>query len=474
MNVLKLELNCGLIDRKDVQANIQRIQWEKLLENTTQFSGPKNIYPLRNAFQRTTTIEINYYSNGRYYLTGTDDGSVTLWEFDNEIVKNTTSNNHESRLINKRLKVRKGKTPLKGGTNTLATNSTGTNENSTLVHSFETKYNKYRLYRGNSAHSSSFATTTNPQLVEKALNRESQLGQSHQYGITCIKWYGNDDGMFFTASHDKLIKIWDTNSFTVAQNIEFTYDVHQLDSVPSDLNSIFVASDDYYPRMIDLRSMNLGVTIFGKNSKNNKLTSMKSEILTCKCNPIRDNIVASGDNEGRIKLWDLRMRNNLLMELQHDENRFNNKAHSKSCNDLIWTEDGNKLVSIGLDGKILKWEPFNISLNDMVTQIGDTDPSRNKYRNRTSQRLLTYGKYLIVNTDYAELQIYDIKQNKFWNKIDYPTDLLDEGHGNEGLFCGMSIQKDLTNSTGLRLLAGANNTHSTKSDLRNNILEFTC
>ncbi|KAG0662013.1 hypothetical protein C6P45_001227 [Maudiozyma exigua] len=474
MNVLKLELNSGFLDARDVQTNIQRIEWEKLLENATQYSGPKNIYPLRNAFQRTTTIEINSYSNGRYYLAGTDDGSVTLWEFDSEIVKNTSNSNHESRLINKRLKVRKGKLSRKTASNSIVDGTIGTNENSTLIHSFETKYNKYRLYRGNSSQGSSVSTSANPQSAGRTISQETRPSQNHQFGITCIKWYGNDDGMFFTASHDKLIKIWDTNSFTVAQNIEFTYDVHQLDSVPSDLNSIFVASDDYYPRMIDLRSMNLGVTIFGKNNKNNKLTSMKSEILTCKCNPIRDNIVASGDNEGRIKLWDLRMRNNLLMELQHNENRFNNKAHSKSCNDLIWTEDGNRIISTGLDGKILKWEPFNISLIDAVTQIGETDPSRNKYRNRTSQRLLTYGKYLIMNTDYAELQIYDIEQSKFWNKIDYPTDLLDEDHGDDSLFCGISLQKDLTNSTGLRLLVGANNTHSTKSDLRNNILEFTC
>lgn len=483
MNAFTLELTCGLRNIDDIQSIIQRTQWEKLLENATQFGGPRNVYPLRNSFQRTSCIEINSYSNGRYYLTGTNDGSVALWQFDTGITNEMEHGNGSTqrRLINKRMKECKGKAPT-NATNRNKNTKTGVQpstynnniDSSRLVHSFETKYNKYRLYRGNSGDSS--MGSTNSKQFENNMNQplSSHSLKHHQYGITCMKWYGNDDGMFFTASHDKMIKIWDTNTFSVAQDIEFNYDIHQLDSVPSEMNCIFVASDDYYPRMIDLRSMNLGVTIFGKSSKNSKLTTMNSEILSCKCNPMKDHIVASSDNDGRIKLWDLRMRNRLLMELQHHDSRFNNKAHVKPCNDLTWTEDGKHLISIGLDGKILKWEPFNIAISNMVTQIGDTDVSRNKYKNRTSQRLLSCNKYLIVNTDYSELQIFDIVQNKFWNKIDYPTDLLNEDDGNDGMFCGMSAQTDLSNSMGLRLLVGANSVHSTKSDLRNNILEFTC
>ncbi|SMN20320.1 similar to Saccharomyces cerevisiae YDR030C RAD28 Protein involved in DNA repair [Maudiozyma saulgeensis] len=485
MNAFTLELSCGLRNINDVQSTIQRIQWEKLLENATQFGGPQHVYPLRNSFQRTSCIEINSFSNGRYYLVGTDNGSVALWQFDAAIVNETENSNGSTqrRLINRRVKVCKGKTPTNANRSNITTitrnqpsNYTNNinNDNSRLVHSFETKYNKFRLYRGNGGVSSMGSASSKQ--VGNNINQSSpsQSLQHHQYGITCMKWYGNDDGMFFTASHDKTIKIWDTNTFSAVQDIEFNYEVHYLDSIPSERNCIFVASDDYYPRMIDLRSMNLGVTIFGKSSKNSKITTMKSEILACKCNPIKDHIVASSDNDGRIKLWDLRMRNQLLMELQHHDSRFNNKAHVKPCNDLTWTEDGKYLISIGLDGKILKWEPFNTSLLEMVTQIGDTDVSRNKYTKRTSQRLLSRYKYLIVNTDYSELQIFDTEQNKFWNKIDYPTDLLNEGDGNEGMFCGMSAQTDLSNSTGLRLLVGANSIHSTKSDLRNNILEFTC
>lgn len=463
MNILNLEYSIGLKNANDLQLKIQQTQFEKLVENVSQFGGYQTLYPLRNNFQRVNCIDINSYSNGRFYLTGMDNGSISLWEFDNSL-KLLNDGSKDSRLINKRLNTSKGMTA-----DTLNVSPKKNTDNTRLVHSFETQYNKFKLYRANSNVSALSHFDRKNEIDEQKTN---YFG--HQFGIKCLMWYGNDDGMFFSADHNKLIKIWDTNTFSSVQDIEFNYEINQIDSVPSVFNYILVASEDYYPRIIDLRNMNLGITIFGKNNKNSKTSCMKSSILTCKNNPIKDHIVASGDDDGRIKIWDLRMRNTLLLELQHNDNRFNNKAHVKSCNDLTWSENGNQLISIGLDGKILKWEPFNSALDATAKQIGDVDIPRNRLKKRTSQRLLMYHNFLMVNTDYGELQIFNTSDCKFWNKIEYPTDLLNDNHDSSGLFNGIAIQKDLTNSRGLRLLVGANSVHNTGSTLRNNIIEYAC
>ena len=456
-------MSLGIRDPKEVKERIAGAQLEKLLENANQLGGPRTIYPLRTKFQRTTCIDINNFSNGHNYLVGSDDGSVSLWEFDSSIVSDDGPM-EKSRLINKRLQTSQNTEKADAGSP--SSDNSPQPADIRMVHSFETRQNKYRLYRSST---SSKGVQHNRYKDESLLTKPSR---EHRYGIKCLKWYGNDDGMFVTASHDKMIKLWDTNTFISAQDIQFNYAVHQIDSVPSEHNCLVVASDDYYPRLIDLRSMNLGVTVFGKSSKSAKTTTMTSEILSCKYNPVRDHVVASGDNNGRVKLWDIRMRNNLLIEMTNDDGRMNNKAHVNACNDMIWTEDGRTLVSVGLDGKIIKWTPFETSLPKKGRLVGDVDISRNRVKTRTSQRLTVYNDTLIMNTDYSELHFYNLTDCKYMNKISYPSELVHDKRGTSGVFNGMAIQKDLTNSRGLRLLVGTNSTYDTVSSLRNNILEY--
>lgn len=457
-------MSLGLRDPREVSDRICRTQLEKLLENASQLGGPRTVYPLRTKFQRTTCIDINHFSNGRNYLVGSDDGSVSLWEFDNSLVSGDDATS-KPRLINKRLQTSqvagaKAESPY------ISSDPSPQANNVRMVHSFETRHNKYRLYRSN---------TSSRGIQQNLYKDDNQLAppsREHRYGVKCVKWYGNDDGMFITASHDKVIKLWDTNTFSSAQDIPFNYTVHQIDSVPSELNSLVVASDDYYPRIIDLRSMNLGVTVFGKSSKSSKATTMTAEILTCKYNPVKDHVVASGDNNGRVKLWDLRMRNNLLTEMVLDDERMNSKAHANSCNDLVWTDNGRTLVSVGLDGKIIRWTPFETTLSKRGQLVGEVDIPRNRLKTRTSQRLAVYNDVLIMNTDYSELHFYNLTDCKYMNKISYPSELVSDKRGTPGVFNGLAVQRDLTNSRGLRLLVGTNSTYDTVSSLRNNILEY--
>jgi len=40
-------------------------------------------------------------------------------------------------------------------------------------------------------------------------------GQGHSYGISSLQWYTFDTGMFYSASFDKTVKVWDTNALEV-------------------------------------------------------------------------------------------------------------------------------------------------------------------------------------------------------------------------------------------------------------------
>ncbi|CAL9730347.1 radiation-sensitive protein 28 [Monosporozyma unispora] len=446
MNELYQQYKLGLIPYRQWINTIKINQFENLIENSKQVAYKTS--KLHQSYQnKINCLDLDQFDKGKFLLSGHDDGSITLWSLDSG---KTKSNNE---LINTKLNISKRLTTQQYEDN----DNINTPPPSTLIYSTQTRTNKFRMYRGGNGK-----------------NKRIKLSQSHEYGITTLKWYGPDNGMFFTGGNDSMIKIWDTNEFTTVQELNFNYKINQIDCVAK-TPFIVIACEDYYPRLIDLKTLNMGVTVFGK--KTGKDTTNKCEILACKINPRDNNIIASSDIDGHIKLWDIRMGNQLLHELIKSDIR--QKAHTQSCNDLIWNEEGNKLISIGLDGKIIEWDPFDNNLyenkfNDKENMnyylidkdelnivpnyrmIGDIDTMRNRYKKRISKRMEWFNdKYLIVVTDYGQLQIFDTMEGKYWNKLELPLEY-NSGKTNRGQFTGIALQQDMTNSRGIRLLTGTN------------------
>lgn len=56
--------------------------------------------------------------------------------------------------------------------------------------------------------------------------------------ISSIDWYHVDTGMFATGSSDKTLKIWDTNEFTVAEEIKFYHPIFDVKFGNTPYNSL--------------------------------------------------------------------------------------------------------------------------------------------------------------------------------------------------------------------------------------------
>lgn len=478
MNELYRKYQLGLISNHDLNYKIKLTQFEKLVENPrtkiyhTNRSIPKDSSSdsISHTFNRITCLDLDTFDQGKYLLSGHDDGSISLWFLDGKLDGFNDELMNERLNYSRRLIDARTRPPQKG---------CSVNTSPTLLCSTETKFNKFRMYIGN-----------NSAKKIKLDTLDTTDHGSHQYGITTVKWYGPDNGMFFTGGNDSMIKIWDTNEFTTVEEINFNYKINQIDCL-ADTPYIVVASEDRYPRIIDLKTLNMGISIL--DSRDTIVHGDRSEIMSCKINPKNSNIIACGDSDGRIKIWDIRKGNQLLNELM--KNDIRQRAHTRCCNDLIWIRNGDQIVSIGLDGKIVKWDPFdnNIYTNEfndnenmnyftinnsnptsemltLITRnykgIGDIDMMRNRYKKRVSKRLeLIEDKYLIVVTDYGELQIFDIKEGKYWNKIDIPIEY-NMGKKYRGQFTGIAVQQNMTNSRGLRLLVGTSTTHLKENNIQ--------
>lgn len=373
-------------------------------------------------------------ATGRLMLSSGDDGSLSLWSLDDRLDRS------EDALYNKRLNyMARSQTEGDVEPQPFKKRMTDSSEGPRVVHSFETKQNKFRMYRQSSSQVAAKSTTT----------EESGAGQGHRFAITCLKWYSLDNGMFFTGSNDCKLKFWDTEAFECVQEIDIGHRLNQLDT---DTGGTYViaASEDYYPRLIDLR------TVVSSGITNLSHRKMDCEILCCKSNPTKPQIVATGDAHGDVKLWDLRMSNRHLLTL---EQQPSGRAHLRGCNDLCWDAAGSRLATTATDGKCLVWSPFSPKLPP-PQQIGPSDPMRNRYKKRTSQRLLWLDNHLAHNTDYGDVQIFETNQGKLWNKIDLPTTFVNAKNSTHkklaSFFTGMALQRNSTNSTGLRLYLGTN------------------
>lgn len=452
MNYLYQQYKLGNITQDELVNSLKSNQFETLIENSKQ----RQYKQVSKTHNRINCIDIDSFDNGKFYLTGHNDGSIALWSMDGML--------DSHRLINRKLNASKR---LSQNTEVNDTNTSSPSQNR-LVYSTQTRTNKFRMYRGSAPE----------EPLMKKIKQNNDYDSAHEYGITTLKWYGPDNGMFFTGGNDSMIKIWDTNGFCTVQELDFNYKINQIDCV-GDTSYIVVACEDYYPRLVDLKTLNMGVTVFGKRTSGGDIFSDKKyETLSCKINPRDNNIIASSDIMGHVKLWDIRKGNQLLHELVKSDTK--QRAHSQSCNDIIWNSKGSKLISIGLDGKIVEWDqPFDnniyenkfndkenmnyylvndesnlVTLQNNYRIIGDIDITRNRYKKRVSKRLEWINdKYLIVVTDYGQLQIFDTEQGKYWNKLELPIEY-NLGKTNSGQFTGIAVQQDMANSRGFRLLAG--------------------
>lgn len=459
MNELYKQYQLSSISNHDLKYKIKISQFEKLVESPqTQVyhiqskERTAETCPMNHAVTRINCLDLDTFDQGKYLLAGHDDGSVGLWLLDGALDDGLSIKrvSYSKRLMRE----------VRGAQGVSVPGSRR------LVYSTETKFNKFRMYIGNNKR------------VKLDTGASVDDCGSHRYGVTTVKWYGADNGMFFTGGNDSMVKIWDTNEFVTVEEMDFDYRINQIDCL-GDVSYMVVASEDRYPRVIDLRTLNMGVTILDSRYGNTRFE--QGEIMTCKINPSDTNIIACGDSEGRIKVWDIRKGSQLLNELMKSDVR--QRAHTRCCNDLIWSVNGGHLISIGLDGKIIEWDPFdnniytnefsdgenmnyfsingdseNYSIMKNYRVIGDIDMMRNRYKKRVSKRLeLIEDKYLIVVTDYGELQIFDIEDGKYWSKIDLPIEY-NMGKTHRGQFTGIAIQQDITNSRGLRLITGTNTT----------------
>jgi len=202
---------------------------------------------------------------------------------------------------------------------------------------------------------------TSKRFIYRPSAKTSKSSSSHTFGITHISFYPFDSLAFLSSSYDHTLKIYATETLSPSASFDLNSVVysHALSPIADHL---LVACATQHPavRLVDLRS----------GASAHSLAGHQGAVLSVAWSPKDEYILASGDSDGTVRLWDVRRSSGSLGLLDLEDSvgiggedglgkearsRDRGKAHIGACNGLVWKDDGRFLVTAGHDERVRVW-----------------------------------------------------------------------------------------------------------------------
>eukprot|EP01080_Neovahlkampfia_damariscottae_P001674 gene1674-443_t len=218
---------------------------------------------------------------------------------------------------------------------------------------------------------------------------------AHKYIVSAVEWFAHDTGMFYTASFDKFLKIWDTNKTKVSQKFPMFYKIYSISSSPIATKHCLIANGTDHTEIFlcDLYS----------GSSVQRLKGHKSAIKAVKWSPVNEYLLASGSKDQSIRLWDIRT----LKCLTQISN-----SHFGTITNLQFSKDGRYLYSSANDNKLKKW--------DLLKEVKDTLVTYPNIENSyqiSNQFTLSNTDDILFHPNGKNISLYDTDSGEELGKL---------------------------------------------------------
>ncbi|KAJ6263498.1 LOW QUALITY PROTEIN: Doublecoronin [Drechslerella dactyloides] len=258
--------------------------------------------------------------------------------------------------------------------------------------------------------------------------------KSH-HGVSSIRFNPHDASLFSTTSYSATLSLFSLDGTSSQPSAISTYPLdshlytHSISAV-SATATIAVAGSSPHIRLIDPRTSSASQTLFGH----------VSSVLSIAWSPIYSSILASGGADGSIRIWDIRFGASCLgsldaSRLPQPANRAPGRAHEGGVNGLLWTPDGRKLISAGMDAKVRIWgmetgENTNVIFPPVV---------RNKLQAPFPMLITDDGETLWIGSEEQVLR-FELDDGKMLKRVRIPKS---EARDGMGRITGLAERKGL-------------------------------
>lgn len=199
--------------------------------------------------------------------------------------------------------------------------------------------------------------------------RDEYRREGHTSGITHLDFHPSTGDTLLSSSFDHTLKQWSCASASVTANFDLQAKIYAHATSPVARTPVVACATQHSNvRLADLRS----------RSTAQSLSATAGPVLSVSWSPRHERILASGHADGSVRLWDARRSHAPLGLLNMEDSlgvvhrfrhamssglgwgrgtmRLSARAHGDAVNGLTWTDDGNYIVSAGLDGRIRVWD----------------------------------------------------------------------------------------------------------------------
>ncbi|TDZ71567.1 DNA excision repair protein ckn1 [Colletotrichum trifolii] len=199
-------------------------------------------------------------------------------------------------------------------------------------------------------------------------------------------------------------------------------------------------------RLVDLKS----------GSSAHTLPAHGGAVLSVAWSPRSEHVVATGHVDGKVRVWDIRRSSSLIGQLDQEDSlgvlhRFNHasasgmdwdsmphfrgaaRAHNEGVNGLTWTDDGQYIVSAGLDRRIRVWDAATgaNTLASFGAMIQNQQPKTvNMFV--TPARLTPNGRDLLFWPNEHEILVMDLHEGTLISRLRVPGPSVSAGNRGTG------------------------------------------
>ena len=221
--------------------------------------------------------------------------------------------------------------------------------------------------------------------------------KAHKYAVSGLRWYPHDTGIFVSGSMDGNVRVWDTNRLEVVETFDGFGAVYAHDVSPAALVAVGSRLTDVI--LCDLRT----------GSRAHRLRGHRGAVVALQWAPGREYQLATAGSDARVLLWDIRRARSCLRSFdQHNGETVSSldtiTAHNAAVNGLVYTSDGQHLVTSGRDGRARLWDA------DTGAHLNINYPGiHNSSHKRLDFALSDAGSIpLLIHPNGRDIAVYDL------------------------------------------------------------------